>query len=149
MSKIRDNKNNNQGYYVNPYNILPAPAVLEEYESIHSGSVSKLLEMAKKEQEHRHSWQEEHLKVHNRIYKWGQIFAFSYNILLLALIAYLIDGGEHKLAIKLFTINASLMAFAVLVTFLERKVMNRRPPRRLPKKYSNNKKDGRDNKNRR
>lgn len=140
MSRSRDNRiKSHQG---NPYNILPPTDILESYESTSPGSVKKLLEMATKEQEHRHAWQEEHLRVHGKIHKWGQIFAFSYNILLLLLVGYLIEGENHQLALQLFTINAFLMAFAILVTFIERRIMNRRPPRRFPNNQQiNNKKN--------
>lgn len=125
--------------HLNPYNILPPTEVLKGYESLSPGSIKKLLDMASKEQEHRHKWQEEHLKVHARIYKWGQILAFIYNILLLGLILYLVESGDNELALKLFLINAVLMTFAILVTFIERRVMNRKPPRRMPNRVSNKK----------
>jgi uncharacterized membrane protein len=145
---MHNSRNNNQrrNSHQNPHNILPSPSVLEEYESISPDSVDRLLDMAQKEQDHRHSWQEKHLNVHARIYKWGQIFALLYNIALLALVGSLIKDGNQELAVKLFVINATLMVFALLVTFVERRIMNRRPPRRLPKKYNNN--HGNDNKNR-
>ncbi len=133
LIKIMNNKRNNRSKHQNPYNILPPSKILDEYEDIAPGSVDKLLEMAAQEQEHRHVWQEEHLKVHSRIYKWGQIFAFAYNILLLLLIGVLIKDGNSELAVKLFTINAALMTFALLLTFVERRIMNRRAPRRFNK----------------
>ena len=35
------------------YGILPAPGILESYEELAEGSVSKIIDMAKLEQEHR------------------------------------------------------------------------------------------------
>ena len=137
----RDNKNNHQSHN-NPYNILPPANLLEEYEAVSGGSVKSLLEMARREQSHRQAWQDQHLKIHARIYKWGQIFAFLYNVILLGLVGYLIDIGNQDLAVKLFTINACVISFAILVTFAERRIMNRRPPRNFPKKHQY-----RDNKN--
>jgi uncharacterized membrane protein len=135
----RDNKKfNNRPQHGNPYNILPPTNILEEYEDLAPGSVNKLVEMAKKEQEHRHEWQENHLMVHGKIHKWGQIFAFTYNVILLFVVLYIANTGNTELAVKLFTINAVLMGFALLVTFVERRIMNRRPPRRFPHKPSGN-----------
>ena len=38
----------------NPYGILPAPGILESYEEISEGSVEKILDFVKSEQNHRH-----------------------------------------------------------------------------------------------
>lgn len=133
--------NNNRPFkkvnYSNPYNILPPTDVLDEYERLSPGSVDELVEMAKKEQEHRHVWQEEHLKVHGRIHRWGQIFAFIYNIILLYGVWSIHEAGNTQLALKVFIINAGLMTLALFTTFIERRIMNRRPPRKFPAKSSN------------
>ncbi len=136
----KDKKFNNRPQHGNPYNILPPTNVLEEYEDLAPGSVDKLLTMAKKEQDHRHEWQENHLLVHGKIHKWGQIFAFVYNVILLFVVIYIANTGNSNLALNLFIVNAILMAFALLVTFVERRIMNRRPPRRFPQKPAGNNK---------
>jgi uncharacterized membrane protein len=112
------------------HNLLPSPKVLESYEDIAPGSVSKLIEMTKKEQEHRHAWQDKYLKFHNFSYKIGLIFGFIYNIALLVLISNLIKEGNQDLALKLFAINAGLLIFAIVVTAIERRIVTRKPPRR-------------------
>lgn len=122
-------RNNNRGNF-NSYNILPSARVLEEYENTASGSVNKLLEMAKKEQEHRHSWQDRYLKSHNIIYSLGQVFGFFYNVLLLYIIFKLIRSGDTTSAIKIFLINTLLIIAAIIITFTERKLTTRKPPRR-------------------
>jgi uncharacterized membrane protein len=122
-------RHNNRGNF-NSYNILPAARILEEYETTSSGSVNKLLEMAKKEQEHRHSWQDRYLTSHNFAYRTGQLFGFVYNLLLLYLVFKLIKNGEINTAIKIFVSNTLLIALAILITFTERKITTRKPPRR-------------------
>ena len=114
-----------------PHNILPAPKILEEYEYLAPGSTNKLLEMAKKEQEHRHSWQDRYLKFHSFSYKIGLLFGFIYNVGLLFLIYNLIKQGDQSLALKLFVVNALLIVFAIIVTAIERKITTRKPPRRI------------------
>lgn len=139
-----NNRNNHRGGNTkqgNPYNILPPASVLEEYETIAPGSVDGLLDLAAREQDHRHDWQEAHLRIHSRIYKWGQIFAFAYNIALLFFVGHLINAGKEDLGLKIFTINAIVMVLALVITFTERKIMNRRPPRRFNKKHSKHNKD--------
>ncbi len=134
----RDNKKfQKKAPYSNPYNILPSANILEEYENIAPGSVTKLIEMARKEQEHRHEWQDKHLVVHGKIHKWGQIFAFVYNLILLYAVWCIANSGNIDLALKLFVINACLMILALFVTFIERRVMNRRIPRKFPPKSPN------------
>jgi uncharacterized membrane protein len=130
----RNNRSNNQKGGLqgkNPNNLLPSPKILESYENISAGSVNKLIEMTKKEQEHRHAWQEKYLKFHNFSYKLGLVFGFIYNIALLVLISNLIKDGNQSLALKLFTINAGLLVFAIVVTTIERRIVTRKPPRRM------------------
>ncbi len=119
------------------HNLLPSPKVLESYEDIAPGSVSKLIEMTKKEQEHRHAWQDKYLKFHSFSYKFGLLFGFIYNIALLFLVANLIKEGNKELAVKLFAINAGLIIFAIIVTAIERRVVTRKPPRRTHNNSNN------------
>jgi uncharacterized membrane protein len=114
----------------NSYNILPSSRILEEYEAIAPGSVGKLVDMAKKEQEHRHSWQDRYLNSHNITYRSGQLFGAVYNLLLLYVIYDLSQTGNKLLAFNLFLINALLIGLAIVVTFTERKLTTRKPPRR-------------------
>lgn len=111
-------------------NILPSSRVLEGYESVSPGSVNKLLDMAKKEQEHRHSWQDKYSKSHNFSYRAGQLFGLIYNLALLVLIFVLVKNDDKDLALKLFIANAILIILALIVTSIERKVSARKPPRR-------------------
>ncbi len=53
-------------------------------------------------------------------FKLGQIFSITYNIALLSFVFYLVKNGKDDLAIKIFAINAALIAFGILITFIER-----------------------------
>lgn len=53
-------------------------------------------------------------------FKLGQIFSVTYNLALLAFVFYLVRNGKDDLALKIFSINAALIAFGILVTFVER-----------------------------
>lgn len=130
----RNRSNNRRPFNSNPnqnaQNILPPSRVLESYEAIAPGSVNKLFDMAKKEQEHRHSWQNKYLKSHNFSYRTGQVFGLVYNLALLALIYVLVGNGQQDLALKLFVANIALIVLILVVTSVERKVSARKPPRR-------------------
>jgi uncharacterized membrane protein len=108
-------------------NILPSSEILEKFEDAVPGSVADLIEMAKIEQKHRHDWQEKYLKSHNISTRIGQICGLVYNIILLGVVYNLINSGEKELAMNLFTINAVVIAFVVIVTTFERRVFSRRP----------------------
>lgn len=108
-------------------NILPSSEILEKFEDAVPGSVADLIGMAKVEQKHRHDWQEKYLKSHNISTRIGQICGLIYNIILLGVVYNLINSGEKELAMNLFTINAVVIAFVVIVTTFERRVFSRRP----------------------
>ena len=108
----RPSHNNNQRGR-SPQSILPPSRVLESYEDIAPGSVAKLMELTKKEQEHRHSWQDKYLKLYNFNYKAGLLFGFIYNIALLVMIYNLIQEDKELLALQLFVVNAVLIAFKI------------------------------------
>jgi uncharacterized membrane protein len=128
--------------------ILPSSQILDKFEDAVPGSVAKLIDMAKKEQEQRHEWQSNYLKSHNFSTRIGQLFGLIYNIGLLFVIYDLINNGEKELAIKLFAINAALIAFVILFTTFERKVFSRRPRVRGRDNRNSNSKNPRKDNNR-
>ena len=87
-------------------------------------------ELTKKEQDYRHQWQEKYLKSNIFSFRMGQLFGFIYNVALLGLVYDLIQNEEKELALNIFAINAGVIAFALLVTAIERKVLSRKPARR-------------------
>jgi hypothetical protein len=89
-----------------------------------------LSELAKKEQEHRHQWQDKYLQTSSTTFRAGQFCGFIYNLALLYLVYALIQNGEKDLALKIFVLNIAIIAFALLVTSLERRISTRKPPRR-------------------
>ncbi len=133
-----NHSSNNNNRSRAPQNILPPARVLESYEEVAPGSVAKLMELTKREQDHRHSWQDKYLKLYNFNYKAGLLFGFIYNIALLAIIYTLINEHKESLALKLFVVNAALIAFAIIVTAVERKITTRKPPRRVHPNQNHN-----------
>jgi uncharacterized membrane protein len=87
-------------------------------------------DLIKKEQEYRHKWQDKFIKSNILTFRLGQLFGLAYNLALLYLVYILIQDGEKSLALKIFISNLALIAFAVLVTGVERKVLSRKPTRK-------------------
>jgi uncharacterized membrane protein len=58
------------------HNILPPPGILEAYEDLEEGSVSRLFKQAREEQEHRHAWEDKYLREHVASYRFGQFLGF-------------------------------------------------------------------------
>ncbi len=114
-------------------------------------SSPQLSDLTKKEQEHRHQWQDKYLRSNAISLRIGQVFGLLYNLALLAVVYDLIKDGEKDLALKIFFGNLAIIAFALLVTSLERKISSRKPPRRgygnRDRRFNNNNRD-RDNRDR-
>ncbi len=83
--------------------------------------------LMKKEQEHRQKWQDNCLRAKNITFRLGQICGLIYNIVLLAFIYDLVQSNREELALKIFALNAALIAFALVLTLFERKVSFRKP----------------------
>ena len=108
-------------------------------------------DLISKEQDYRHQWQDKFLRTHNRTFRMGQVFGLIYNSAVLYLVYDLIQNGDKKLAIQIFIANIALLAFAILVTAIERRVISRKPPRRGGrdnKRFNNNRNRNNNNNNR-
>jgi hypothetical protein len=88
-------------------------------------------DLLRKEQDYRHQWQDKYLRSNTLSFRLGQIFGLIYNLALLYLVYDLIQDGEKNLALKIFLSNIAIIAFALLVTSVERKIISRKPPRRM------------------
>ena len=93
-----------------------------------------LIDLTKKEQDHRHKLQENQQKANNSSYFFGMIFGTFYNIGLLYLIYGLVNDGYRALALKLFVINAFLILSCFGLLTFSRKLSFRKP---FNKNYDN------------
>jgi hypothetical protein len=82
-------------------------------------------EIVKKEQEYRHRLQEKYLKINTASFRIGQLFGLIYNLALVYILYVLIRGGDKDLALKIFTLNAALIAFAVGLSTFEKRIFAR------------------------
>ena len=107
MRKIRKNTSlhSNKVTQDKP-NPVPAPAILESYEEIAPGSASKIVEIVKKEQIHRHKLESRMLDSLRSSVRLSQILSFSF--LLISLYS----------AVCVSALNIYLAACLVLFTFV-------------------------------
>lgn len=95
------------------YGILPAPGILESYEEIAEGSVAKIIDMAKLEQEHRHKWEMNYLRVMAYNQRVGQLLAFVMAIVVIFTSISFVMSGEY-----VFALIIAILGFAFLITLV-------------------------------
>lgn len=90
--------------------LLPPPSVLQAYESMSPGSVNRLLDMAEREQKHRHEWEKNQLKAQIKTHRLGQFFS-------LVSMAAIVFGAIHLTRLG-NTQTASYIAIGGFVTLI-------------------------------
>lgn len=91
----RNNKSDNDNHnalYAKYKHVLPPLDVLEQYEELHPGTVQKLLEMAKREQDHRHSMELRAFKKHHKAVKLGRLVLVALGTVVIASSLSVISG---------------------------------------------------------
>lgn len=63
--------------------MLPSPAILESYEEVRPGTVDDLVAMVKKEQKHRHAYENKMLQAQIYTKRFGQLLAFTLAIIII------------------------------------------------------------------
>jgi hypothetical protein len=87
-------------------------------------------DLIKKEQDYRHKWQDKYTKSSAITFRFGQVCGLIYNLALLYLVYVLISDNQSALALKLFAFNAAIIAFALVLTRIERRILSRKPARK-------------------
>ncbi len=122
-----DRNQKDYGFRAEPraHNILPSAGVLESYEEIAPGSVNKILEMAKLEQEHRHAWENKYLKSMAYTTRVGQLLGFALAVILIyTAMALIMDKNETLASVIVFS-GFSFLMIAALASANSRKHINR------------------------
>jgi uncharacterized membrane protein len=97
-----------------------------------------LIELTKKEQEHRHKLQENQQVANNISYFFGMIFGLVYNLGLLYFIYDLVQRDLRSFALKLFIINAGLIIICFALLTFSRKISIRKGNNKnFPRRYNN------------
>lgn len=119
-SGSRDKRHDNR-----PHNILPSPGILESYEEISPGSVNKILEMAKQEQDHRHAWENKYLKSMSYTTRVGQLLGFALAIILIYSALALHNDENIMLAAVIVFSGFAFLMIAALTSANSRRHINR------------------------
>ena len=85
-----------------------------------------LIELTKNEQEHRHALQEKQQKANNVSYFFGMICGTLYHIFLLIILYKIFSAGDRNLVVKIFAINAILIATCFALLSFSRKLSFRK-----------------------
>ena len=78
---------------------LPPPESLKRYDDIAPGTAQTIIDMAVKEQEHRHFMEKETLYKQSKLAMTSTIFGFICVILLIGLVIYSIIAGAYNTAL--------------------------------------------------
>lgn len=121
----RDRRISRSGDKRRAYTLLPPPSILEEYERIAPGSVDQLLDMADREQEHRHQWEMQYLQEYVRTHQRGQLFGMVIALSLIGVAFYLVMAGEAGSAAIIAIVGFCSLAFASLASAIDRKFQHK------------------------
>lgn len=95
---------------------IPPPSALAAYEEVLPGSAERILNMAEREQQHRHDIIERTVRLEGRLGPMGMIFAFIIAITFFVVAAWLIDDGHGTEG----TILATVDLLALVTVFVTR-----------------------------
>ncbi len=73
---------------------LPRAADLYEYEQVHPGLANRIVNMAEREQQHRHQIETAQVENPYRLAKYGQVYGFLALLTVLAFAAWLVAAGH-------------------------------------------------------
>jgi uncharacterized membrane protein len=106
--------------------VLPPIEMIEQYEELNPGTFVQLLDMAQREQNHRHSMDLLEIEKHSRATKLGRIFALIFVAIIVfgTLVLVLI---ESPLVATLFSVSA--FACITIISYLYSKVLVKKEPK--------------------
>lgn len=93
------------GYRGQYKHILPPMEIMAEYEELNPGTIDKILDMAQKEQNHRHSMDLLTIEKYNRASKLGRKSALIL-VAIIALAVVILAFGEHYMIASILAIAA-------------------------------------------
>lgn len=108
------------------HTILPPPSILQAYEEIAEGSAKVIVDMATIEQEHRHEWEKECLRVYTRSHRLGQLSGLLIAVAIIYASIYLSDQGDYNTATAIAASGFLSLIVSSIIAFKTRK-MERKP----------------------
>lgn len=108
-TKVSNFKESDRSFYRKQYeHVLPPIDVMEEYENLHPGTLAKLINMAEKEQLHRHQVELKNLEVYKNLTQKGRISAVIFVFIVCVTTIILAMVGNLMLA-GIFAVTAFLI----------------------------------------
>lgn len=123
-SRIVNFNRSDQGVIRRKYkSILPPIDLIEEYEELYPGTFEKILDMAQKEQNHRHSMDLLEMERHNRATKLGRLFSLLY-VAIISFTTLILALSDNVAVAAMFAIAS--FAVIVVVSYLYSKTSKRK-----------------------
>lgn len=123
-SRIVNFNRSDQGVIRRKYkSILPPIDLVEEYEELYPGTFEKILDMAQKEQNHRHSMDLLEMERHNRATKLGRLFSLLY-VAIVSITTLILAFNDNAPVAAIFA--TASFAVIVIVSYLYSKTNKRK-----------------------
>jgi uncharacterized membrane protein len=94
---------------------IPAPEMLEAYDTVLAGSATRIIEMFEREQAHRHQWEHRALKVHQISTLLGQVLGFLIAIAIFVSAAFIGIQGNATAAAFIWVFGLAIVTMAAVV----------------------------------
>lgn len=105
---------------------LPSPEMLEAYDTVLSGSATRIIGMFEREQAHRHQWEHRALKVHQTSTLLGQLLGFLVAITIFISAAVIGVNGNASVAAFVWVFGVAIVTMSAVVWWYA-KSMGQRP----------------------
>lgn len=94
---------------------LPSPEILEAYDTVLSGSATRIIEMFEREQMHRHQWEYRALRVHHVSTLLGQGLGFLIAVAIFASATIIGMSGNATAAAMIWVFGMGIVTMAAVV----------------------------------
>jgi uncharacterized membrane protein len=106
--------------------VLPPPELLEAYDYVVEGSAETILEMFRKEQEHRHAWEAKALRTHHTSTLIGQFLGFFICVAVFVSASVIGVYGNQVIAATVWIFGLAIVVMGGVV-WLYAKTLGQRP----------------------
>lgn len=104
---------------------LPAPDVLEAYDSVLEGSAARIIGMFEREQLHRHAWEDRALRVHQVSTLLGQLLGFGIAVAIFVSAAVVGMSGNPSIAAFIWVFGLAIVTMATVIWWYAKSVGQR------------------------
>lgn len=94
---------------------LPSPEILEAYDTVLSGSATRIIDMFEREQMHRHQWEHRALRVHQVSTLLGQLLGFLIAMAIFGSASFIGINGNPTAAAFIWVFGMAIVTMAAVV----------------------------------